>query len=119
MPNATRTLGADLAPIVTLENPGYGFSLLRVDLENRGTAAVTGWAILARAVPGAPLRDITPASLTSADGYLVVTPSPRAANNLPAGQNTQLALNVTLWSYVEIQFRGPGAELAARWEGLA
>lgn len=113
---AYRTLTATLDTVVQAANPGYGASVLRVDIENKGASAVTGWKVLGRATADAPMRDITPGSITAADGYLVVSPSPRAANTLAAGANTQLALNITLWDRIEIQFQGVGAEVAASWE---
>ncbi|NMG48290.1 hypothetical protein GO613_09275 [Azoarcus communis] len=118
MPSASRTLTASLQPVVEFDNPGYSSSVLRIDIENKGAAGVAGWKILARPVRSAPLRDITPASVTSADGYLVVTPAPRAAASLGAGQNTQLALNCTLWERIEVHFQGVGAEVVAHWDAL-
>jgi len=75
---ANRTLTANLEPVVVIDNPGYSGSILRVDLENKGASAVTGWKLYGQVTPNAPLRDITPGSVTAADGYLVVTPAPRA-----------------------------------------
>jgi hypothetical protein len=113
-----KALGAPLSVVVEFPNPGYSASVLRIDLENLGASAVAGWKVLAAAVPGAPLRDITPATLLSADGYVVVAPSPREAASLAAGANTQVALNVALWDRVDIQFQGAGAELRASWTGI-
>ncbi|ATE60163.1 hypothetical protein [Thauera sinica] len=118
MATATRTLSAALQPVIEYDNPGYSSTILNIDVQNKGAAAVAGWKVLARRTKSAPLRDITPASITAADGNLVVTPSPRAAANLAAAANTQLALNVTLWDRVEIHFQGVGAELVAHWESL-
>lgn len=115
---ANRNLTASLEPVVVIDNPGFAGSILRVDLENKGASAVTGWALYAQATPSAPMRDITPGSVTAADGYLVVTPAPRAPT-LAAGANTQLSINCTLWHRMELRFAGVGALLAASWEVLS
>ena len=115
---ANRTLTASLEPVVVIDNPGYSGSILRVDLENKGASAVTGWKLYGQATPNAPLRDITPGSVTAADGYLVITPAPRAPT-LAAAANTQLAINCTLWHRMELHFAGAGAQLAASWEVMS
>lgn len=85
------------------------FDAVALDIENEGGAAFTAWKLFARVARDAPWRDVTPASLTTADGYLVLAPSPRAVSTLAAGSWTHLMLNVSLYDAIKLQFSGAGA----------
>lgn len=118
MKTANLTLTGTLATVIELDNPGKRFTVLRADIENSGGSAFAGWRVLGRVTSDAPMRDITPASITAADGYAVVSPSPRAAATLAAGANTQLAINFTLYDRIAVQFSGTGAVARAWFEGV-
>jgi hypothetical protein len=117
MSQVNKVLTASLDRVVEFNNPSRA-TVLRMDVENTGAAAFTGWKVMASAVRGAPMRDITPASITSADGYTVVTPAPRGVATLAAGANTQITLNASMWDRIEVYFSGANAQATVHWEGI-
>lgn len=92
--------------------------VLNIDIENNGSAAVTGFKVLARIARNAPERDITPSSWASADGYTVVAPSAVAPGTLAAGAHTLLSLNVSRYHTLALQASGAGASLQIIAGGL-
>lgn len=119
MNSANLALTGTLAKVFSFDNPGKRFTVLRIDIENAGTAAFAAWKVLARATVDSPMRDITPSSITAADGFSVVVPSPRAVATLAAGANTQIALNCTLWDRIEVHASGAGALARVWYEGVS
>jgi len=110
------TLAAGLAQVGEFDVSSC--DVLNIDVENMGSSAVTGFKVFAQITPNAPARDITPASFASADGYVVVAPSPVAPGTLAASANTLLTLNVARFAIVKLQASGVGASLKISAGGL-
>jgi len=113
----TATLSATAAVAQSFEVASR--EVLNIDVENKGTAAVTSFALQGRVSKSAPWRDITPGSWSVADGYTVVVPSAVAPSTLAAGAQTTLSINVTKYEGVRIQAAGAGAVLSIVAGGVA
>lgn len=82
--------------------------VLQLDIENKGSAAVTGFAVLARVSPESPYRDVTPGSVL-VESDLVFYPARTAPGTLAQTNWTHLGLNVTAYQNVKLQAVGAGA----------
>lgn len=86
--------------------------VLQLDLENTGSAALTGFSVLARVSQDAPYRDVTPASFI-VESDIVFAPARVAPGTLAAADWAMLGLNVTAYQSVKLRAVGASAVLRA------
>ncbi len=84
--------------------------VLALDIQNTGSAALTGFSVVGRISPGAPFRDITPASFTS-QSYQVLESATVTPVGLAAGAFSRFALNVSVLESVKVLAAGAAAAL--------
>lgn len=94
------------------------FDVLALDIENTGSGALTGFALLARISRDAPYRDVTPSSFT-AQSYRVLEPAAVSPSALGVGQFVQFSFNVGTIERLKIRASGATATLKINASGYS